>query len=64
MRKTSPPAIAIPLSPGSGRAANDEDASYYRRRALEEQVMAERATCDSARECHAELAAMYRLRGV
>ena len=63
MRKTSSPATAIPWNPSSGRGANGDDASYYRQRALEEQAMAERAVCDSARECHAELAAMYRLRG-
>ena len=63
MRKTSLPATVIPWrSSRSGRAANGDDASYHRQRALEEQAMAERATCDAARECHEELAAMYRLR--
>jgi len=63
MCKTSLPATVIPWrSSRSGRAANGDDASYHRQRALEEQAMAERATCDAARECHDELAAMYRFR--
>lgn len=62
MRKTSPPATAIPWRPRGDRAAKGDDDSYYGRRALEEQVMAERATCDAARECHDQLAAMYRFR--
>lgn len=40
------------------------DADYYRARALEEQVAAQKATCTAARERHDELATMYRFRAV
>jgi hypothetical protein len=39
-----------------------DDANYFRRRALEEQVAAQFATCKVARDRHDELAAMYRFR--
>lgn len=39
-----------------------DDAGYFHTRALEEQVAAQRATSDEARERHDELAAMYRFR--
>lgn len=39
-----------------------DDASYYRRRALEEQIAGQKAACDTARHCHEQLAAMYRFR--
>lgn len=38
------------------------DATFYRRRALQEQVAAARASCEVARDRHEELAAMYRFR--
>ena len=40
----------------------EEDVSYFRRRALEEQIAAQRASSEAARHCHDELAAMYRFR--
>ena len=40
----------------------DDDASYFRRRALQEQLAAQRATCKVARDRHDELAIMYRFR--
>ena len=42
--------------------ANDSD--YYRRRALQEQIAAQKATCEAARERHDQLAAMYRFRAL
>ena len=42
--------------------ANDSD--YYRRRALQEQTAAQKATCEAARERHDQLAAMYRFRAL
>jgi hypothetical protein len=39
-----------------------DDAEYYRRRALQEQVAAQDATCSAARGRHDELAMMYRFR--
>lgn len=39
-----------------------DDASYYRRRALEEQIAGQQATCDAARKSHDQLAAAYRFR--
>lgn len=39
-----------------------DDASYYWRRANEEQIAAQRATCPVARDRHHELATMYRFR--
>jgi hypothetical protein len=38
------------------------DADYFHTRALEEQVAAQRASCDEASHRHEELAAMYRFR--
>jgi hypothetical protein len=40
----------------------ENDATYFRRRALQEQVAAQAAVCNSARERHDELAMMYRFR--
>ena len=37
-----------------------DEADYYRRRALQEQIAAQKATCAAARERHDQLAAMYR----
>ena len=39
-----------------------DDESYYRARALEEQVAARNATSEVARQCHDQLATMYRFR--
>lgn len=39
-----------------------DDAEYYRRRALQEQLAAQNATCAAARQRHDELATMYRFR--
>jgi hypothetical protein len=39
-----------------------DDAVYYGRRALQEQVSARRASCAAARDRHDELASMYRFR--
>ncbi|HEU5068177.1 MAG TPA: hypothetical protein VFT61_08335 [Sphingomicrobium sp.] len=39
----------------------DEEA-YCRTRAIQEQVAAQSATCEAARQRHEELAAMYRFR--
>ena len=46
----------------TGATLIQDDASYFRRRAVQEQVAAQRATCDAARRCHDELAAAYRFR--
>ena len=40
----------------------EDDVSYCRRRALEEQLAARKATCEVARERHDELATMYQFR--
>jgi hypothetical protein len=40
------------------------DASYFRRRALQEQIAAQKATCEAARKSHDELASMYRFRAL
>ena len=45
----------------TGRMSMDDQA-YYRKRALQEQAAVRNATCDEARERHAELAAAYDLR--
>lgn len=39
-----------------------DDANYYRERAIQEQVAAQDAVCDEARQRHQELAMMYRFR--
>jgi hypothetical protein len=39
-----------------------DDESYFRRRAVQEQVAAQRAACEVARLRHEELATMYRFR--
>lgn len=41
-----------------------DDADYYRRRALQEQIAAQKATCAAARERHDQLAVMYRFRAL
>jgi len=38
------------------------EADYSRKRAIQEQVAAQKATCVTARDLHDELAAMYRFR--
>lgn len=40
----------------------EDDASYFRRRALQEQLAAQKAACEAARDRHDELATMYRFR--
>ena len=40
----------------------EDDASYFRRRAIEEQAAAQLAKSDIARQRHDELCAMYRFR--
>ena len=40
----------------------EDDATYFSRRALQEQVAAQRARCVAARDRHDELAMMYRFR--
>ena len=42
----------------------DGDADYYRRRAMQEQIAAQKATCAAARERHDQLATMYRFRAL
>lgn len=39
-----------------------DDAIYFRERAVQEQVAAQKATCEAARLRHEELATMYRFR--
>jgi hypothetical protein len=41
-----------------------ENASYYRSRALQEQIAAQQATCTEARHRHDQLATMYRFRAL
>ncbi len=41
-----------------------DDSDYYRARALQEQIAAQKATCAAAQERHDELAMMYRFRAV
>ena len=50
------------LSDSLGATLIQDDASYFRNRAVQEQVAAQRATSDAARRCHDELAAAYRFR--
>jgi hypothetical protein len=45
-----------------GENMREDDLSYFRRRALQEQVAAEQAVCEAARLRHDELATMYRFR--
>ena len=40
----------------------EDDASYFRRRALQEQLAAQKATCKVAKDRHDELATIYRFR--
>jgi len=40
----------------------EDDATYFSRRALQEQQAAQKATCEAARYRHDELATMYRFR--
>lgn len=37
----------------------EDDVSYYKRRAIQEQVAAQKASCEVARQRHDELANMY-----
>lgn len=41
---------------------HEGDVSYWGRRAIEEQVAAQKATCEAARGRHEELATMYQFR--
>lgn len=40
----------------------EDDSAYFDRRALQEQVAAQKAACEAARRRHDELAIMYRFR--
>jgi len=40
----------------------EDDAAYFSRRALQEQIAAQTATCNAAQKRHDELASMYRFR--
>jgi hypothetical protein len=40
----------------------NDDVRYFTRRALQEQLAAQQAKCESARQRHDELATMYRFR--
>jgi hypothetical protein len=40
----------------------EDDASYFNHRAIEEQVAAQRSSCEAARHRHEELEVMYRFR--
>jgi len=44
------------------KAMRPDDLSYLRKRALDEQIAAQKAICEPARHRHDELAAMYRFR--
>jgi hypothetical protein len=44
------------------RQVRSEDVEYFRRRALQEQLAAGRASCDAARHRHDELAMLYRFK--
>jgi hypothetical protein len=40
------------------RVVRPDDADYFRARAIQEQIAAQKATCEAARKRHDELAAM------
>lgn len=40
----------------------EDDFSYYRHRAIQEQLAAQKASCEPARRRHDELATLYRFR--
>lgn len=46
------------------RSSRADDTGYFRSRALQEQVAAQKATCEAARDRHDQLAAMYRFRAL
>jgi hypothetical protein len=46
------------------RVVRPDDADYFRARAIQEQIAAQKATCEAARKRHDELAAMYRFRAL
>jgi hypothetical protein len=46
------------------RLVRADDADYFRARAIQEQIAAQKATCEAARKRHDELAAMYRFRAL
>lgn len=46
------------------RFVHPDDADYYRGRAIQEQIAAQKATCVQARNSHDQLAAMYRFRAL
>lgn len=48
----------------SMRPSRADDASYFRSRALQEQIAAQEAKSEGARSCHDQLAAMYRFRAM
>ena len=55
---------SMPLTRPVLRSVRPEDAGYYRSRALQEQIAAQNATYEAARERHDQLAAMYRFRAL
>jgi len=46
------------------RIVHQDDADYYRGRAIQEQIAAQKARCEQARKSHDQLAAMYRFRAL
>jgi len=46
----------------SPRSLTPDDATYFRARAVQEQIAAQSADCAHARDRHGQLAAMYRFR--
>jgi hypothetical protein len=46
------------------RIVRADDAGYYRARALQEQVAAQKANCEAARKSHDQLAMMFRFRAL
>ena len=54
----------MPMIRPTLRFVQADDADYWRRRALQEQVAAQKATCEAARLRHDQLAAMYRFRAL
>jgi hypothetical protein len=48
----------------SNWSSRPDDATYFRRRARQEQIAAQKARCEAARNRHDQLAAMYRFRAL
>lgn len=46
----------------AGGRVREDDGTYFARRAIQEQVASQNASCEAARERHDELAMMYRFR--